>query len=358
MIRIPQHIEQLLLHYDCVIVPGLGAFVAHNCSAQYVESEDLFLPPYRSVSFNPRLTDNDGLLTHHIAERNQVTYEAAQKMVKEEVAAIRHKIQEDGKFSFPGIGTLCSSESKFYDFKPIPCGIDAPGLYGLDSYYVSPLAKKKRELSKIGFRKHDSDTLSFSIHMDFIRYAAAVAVAAVFYFICIAPLNTAIQQERSEASMLRFLWASIMPNTEQVVEAETVIPGTGAITTKEEASKITPQEAAFAPQAVPTDAQAKPSTLPEKTKPTEESPLIKQTAALQNKPYTIVVSSAIPETRANKMTAEWREAGLRDTEVLVRKNMVRVIYGHYTSEAEALQVLREYRNSNALFADAWIYKIP
>lgn len=346
MIKIPQHIEHLLLHHDCVIVPGLGAFVAQNCSARYVEEEDMFLPPYRSVTFNPRLTDNDGLLTHHVAERNQLTYETAQKIVQEEVAEIRRKIQEKGQFAFSGIGTLCISESKYYDFKPIPCGIDAPALYGLDSYYVSPLSKKKEESSKIGFKKQDSDTLSFSLPMDFIRYAAAAAVAAVFYFVCIAPLNTAIQQERSEASMLRFLWSSIMPDTEQTLLTE---------------------PATITPKATHTDATSTPTESAEPTevtKPAEntESPESASTQEQKDtplkRPYTIVVASAISETNANIMVQEWQKDGLRDAEVLKRKSMVRVIYGHYSSEEEAQSELCKYRLNNPMFAEAWIYKIP
>lgn len=351
MIRIPQHIEHLLLHYDCVIVPSLGAFVAQNCSARYVEEEDLFLPPYRSVTFNPRLTENDGLLIHQVAERNHVSYETAQKMVQEEVADIRRRIQEKGQFSFSGIGSLHSSEGKYFDFKPIPCGIDAPALYGLDSYYVSPLSKKRAKGTKFGIKKQGADALSFHIHMDFIRYAAAAAVAAVFYFICIAPLNTAINQERSEASMLRFLWASIMPCPDQSLQIE---PATG----KDIVSKNTKVEATTSLPTAHTEKPAVERTVTESQQTAEAASTARQAVPLQDKPYTIVVASAIQEASANEMVQEWHKAGLTHAEVMTRKNMVRVIYGHYISEEEALKTLREFRKSNSMFAEAWIYKIP
>ena len=55
MIELSQHIEVLLLENDCVIVPGLGGFVAHYTPAIQLE-ENMFLPPTRTIGFNPQLS--------------------------------------------------------------------------------------------------------------------------------------------------------------------------------------------------------------------------------------------------------------------------------------------------------------
>ena len=55
MIELAQHIEALLLENDCVIVPGFGGFVAHYAPATHVKEENLFLPPTRTIGFNPQL---------------------------------------------------------------------------------------------------------------------------------------------------------------------------------------------------------------------------------------------------------------------------------------------------------------
>lgn len=55
MIELAQHIEVLLLENDCVIVPGFGGFVAHYAPATHVKEESLFLPPTRTIGFNPQL---------------------------------------------------------------------------------------------------------------------------------------------------------------------------------------------------------------------------------------------------------------------------------------------------------------
>ena len=53
MIELAQHIETLLLENDCVIVPGFGGFVAHYSPATRVKEENIFLPPTRTIGFNP-----------------------------------------------------------------------------------------------------------------------------------------------------------------------------------------------------------------------------------------------------------------------------------------------------------------
>ena len=62
MIELSKHIEVLLLENDCVIVPGLGGFIAHKRQAAYSIQKGEFMPPLRTIGFNPQLIMNDGLL--------------------------------------------------------------------------------------------------------------------------------------------------------------------------------------------------------------------------------------------------------------------------------------------------------
>ena len=57
MIELAQHIEVLLLENDCVIVPGLGGFVAHYTPAMRVAEENVFLPPYPYYRFQSSTED-------------------------------------------------------------------------------------------------------------------------------------------------------------------------------------------------------------------------------------------------------------------------------------------------------------
>ena len=57
MIELAQHIEVLLLENDCVIVPGLGGFVAHYAPAMRVAEENTFFAPYPYHWFQSAVED-------------------------------------------------------------------------------------------------------------------------------------------------------------------------------------------------------------------------------------------------------------------------------------------------------------
>ena len=65
MIELAKHIEVLLLENDCVIVPGLGGFIAHNRPACIAGTDGKFIPPMRTIGFNPQLIMNNGLWCNH-----------------------------------------------------------------------------------------------------------------------------------------------------------------------------------------------------------------------------------------------------------------------------------------------------
>lgn len=80
MIQIESHIEKLLLSHDCVIVPGIGGFVT-RFEGSYVDGDEI-CPPYRSVSFNSQLKDNDGLLAQSYMAAYDTSYPGHSLLLK------------------------------------------------------------------------------------------------------------------------------------------------------------------------------------------------------------------------------------------------------------------------------------
>lgn len=113
------HIEYLLLRHDCVIVPGLGAFLAHRNEA-YIDGETgLLMPPSRSLGFNAELTHSDGLLIGSVARRASVSFEAARAEVDRAVAAFTHQLREAGSMPVGELGMLSlSSDTDSLVFEP------------------------------------------------------------------------------------------------------------------------------------------------------------------------------------------------------------------------------------------------
>lgn len=97
MIQLGKHIEILLLENDCVIVPDFGGFMAHHLSARYEESEGIFLPPLRTLGFNPQLRLNDSLLAQSYVETYDISYPEALRRIAAEVEELKQWLVEKGQ---------------------------------------------------------------------------------------------------------------------------------------------------------------------------------------------------------------------------------------------------------------------
>ena len=103
MTELARHIEILLLNNDCVIVPGFGGFMTHHTSAVYSDEEGIFLPPSRSLGFNPQLTINDSLLAQSYVEAYDISYPEALRRIEDDVNELRQNINNNGNCSFDNI---------------------------------------------------------------------------------------------------------------------------------------------------------------------------------------------------------------------------------------------------------------
>ena len=81
MKNLDTYIEDLLFKHQCVIIPEFGAFVSNRKAAE-LAADKSFSPPQKELTFNSRLTYNDGLVAKHISEVERSSYEEAQEYIK------------------------------------------------------------------------------------------------------------------------------------------------------------------------------------------------------------------------------------------------------------------------------------
>lgn len=91
---------------DCVIIPGIGALLAHRQCAQFDFDGQRVMPPYRAFSFNGRLTETDGALAYSVARAEGISLDAACDKVKAEAEAMKRQLMLDGQLSLGRVGTL------------------------------------------------------------------------------------------------------------------------------------------------------------------------------------------------------------------------------------------------------------
>jgi hypothetical protein len=131
-----------LYRYQCVTVPGFGAFLTEIQSAQLVESSNSFFPPKKLISFNAYLKNNDGLLANHIAQTEKTSYEYAVSAIQYEVFNWKKTLQETGVFSIKNVGDFCLNADRNLIFTPYDQTNYLSSSFGL-SPFVSPMVKRE-----------------------------------------------------------------------------------------------------------------------------------------------------------------------------------------------------------------------
>lgn len=372
---------------DCVIVPGFGGFMAHHVDARYDGTDNMFLPPLRTVGFNPQLTMNDSLLVLSYVETYDMSYPEALRRIEDEVAEIRQTLENEGKYEVDNVGILSLNEDGNIEFEPHEAGILTPDFYGLGGFDMMPVAQltageeanankaatsktaaptteskpnanlvempvkpmqKEKEKEKeaavnnsvfINDDEEEETSAEFiSIRKSWLRNLAAACIAIIAFFTISTPLGApTMQKSQIDTGMLN----RIMPKEiDQMKKAkELVINGDG--TKLMETSENAAQSAGNA-------ALTAGSTAQNANQDTELS--------LPSTYYSIVLASRVTKHNAANYAERLQGKGFKQARVLITENNVKVIYGTYNSESEAHAALKNLRDNEA-FADGWITKV-
>jgi nucleoid DNA-binding protein len=129
------YIHDLLYRYECVILPGFGAFITQQHSARIHETTNEFFPPKKLVSFNRQLVKNDGLLANYISEAEKVSYEAAVEKIGQFVQDLEIVLEENRLINFENIGSFTLTKDDKLQFEPA-----AQTNYLKEAFGLSPFA--------------------------------------------------------------------------------------------------------------------------------------------------------------------------------------------------------------------------
>jgi len=143
-----KYISKLLFEHDCVIVPGLGGFIANYSPAKIHPVHHTFSPPSRNIAFNASLRANDGLLANAIKNGLGISYTDAAALVSGEVEVMLEKLYNGGQLPLQSIGTLFNDRENNLQFNP-----DQSVNYNSDSFglttFTSPSIRREGIHEKI-----------------------------------------------------------------------------------------------------------------------------------------------------------------------------------------------------------------
>lgn len=212
MISIIEHIEYLVLRHDCVVIPGLGALIAHHTPARFDAELGCVFPPRRSMTFNPELTHNDGLLVNSVARRHMLTYDQAVQVVMDCVNAMRYQLRQEGETGIGHLGVLSLSEDGVPSFEPFESASIAPRYFGLCAVKAVPLSLRQQSRASVAETvQPDTATTMAETHVSVTRNVMQIAAAMVALVMLGLMLSTPIIDSRA-------IRASMAPAIERVTQ--------------------------------------------------------------------------------------------------------------------------------------------
>lgn len=158
--NIANHISQLLYRFQCVTVPGFGAFLAETIPAKINENNQNFYPPKKVISFNSYLKNNDGLLANHISVSEKITYEQAVLAIENEIYIWKNELETHRFLSIRNIGDIKLNEENNFVFSPSTHLNYLTSSFGL-STFVSPTIKREVLTQVFETEKTTVDVLKF-----------------------------------------------------------------------------------------------------------------------------------------------------------------------------------------------------
>lgn len=358
MIELERHIEILLLWNDCVIVPGFGGFTASHVPARFDENDNMFIPPVRTLGFNPKLNINDSLLAQSYTDACDISYPDALKRIAEEADELRQHIYNEGSYTLNDIGTLYLTEGGSIGFTPCEAGVLTPSLYSLNSFEMGKLSdsatkssqgrqqekaesqsettvnvsttqlRPTTETVEVDSADDEEEEKTVSIRLSVLRNVAAVLIAVVGFFALSTPVN----------------------NSKSMVQMSQIDYGVVSnLLSHSTATKKPAADVKLSKAQVGQDVKAD-------KKETEAATNV-ATDKIEENYFCLVLASHVTLRNAEAFAAQLVGKGYRDTRVLREKGKsLKVVFGNYKTQAAAYNALNELCGDD-VFRDAWVYNI-
>ena len=379
MKELARHIEVLLLENDCVIVPGLGGFIAHNKAAEFKDSANVFCPPVRTIGFNPQLIINDGLLAQSYMQAYDTDFPDASRKIESVVSQIKDSLYKNGQAELENIGTLYYTMAGVYGFEPYQNAFFSPSLYGLGSFSISPLSELKpvKEtaveprimIETVSSCEEDRKEKAKQRHIikRMAEHAVGIAAAVILFFVLSVPVENTYLDNSSYASlgaetMLDAIRSKSMATTSLETKdikqnnatnrrnnVNTLRPVAVKSVKVEKAEPKASKEVKVLP-AVAKKEVIKAESVKAETKSTKE---VQKSKSSQNKGMFIIVASLPTMQDAEKELAKFKKQGYNEATILTSDNRYRIALYRYTDKSKAYEKINELRKDEQ-FKTAWL----
>lgn len=309
--QIEKHISDLLYRYQCVTVPGFGAFLTETVSAHVTGSASSFFPPKKVVSFNANVKNNDGLLANHLALQEKMSYELAVIKIGDVVNEWTYLLQNRNRVVLKNIGEISVNNEMNWVFEPANTVNYLTDSFGLTPFVSPEITREvlKQEVEALEEKAPIIFTPERKKDYSYLKYAAIFVVMLgaggfgykTYYDQQIETKTLAVQKKVQEKVQ------------QQIQEATFVISA--------------PVEAVELSVAAPVE---------------------------EKMPYHLVAGAYRSEENANKAISELKAAGFENAKMLPmnKHNLYPVVYGSFKNLNEAQTERKNIQKSHN--AEAWL----
>ena len=336
-----QHITRLIARNNCVTIPGMGAFIAHNIPARYNVKEQTFTPPCRTLSFNTGVKIDDALLLSAYLEYGNSSYPQAEQSMNKDINKLRNRLADKGIVQFGELGTFNMDINSAITFEPAANGIEDPENFGLQPLFIETLHSKGEKTITIK-RKELS------------RYIAAAA-AVILMFLFVTPISDRAFENNIKASLSGFASSEQISMMQQLItsapEQVTATPDCEIAPVEYSATKgITTVKEPVAPSKEAAEDSPNATVA---TAPAEQPATVKAAEAVEAKQpqYHIIVASSPNEQNAQLAIKELTAKHIAQYNVVKCGKRHRIAISSFDTEDEAVNALAQYQ---AIFPDAWV----
>ncbi|GAA4110034.1 SPOR domain-containing protein [Aquimarina addita] len=181
-----KYISELLYRYECVILPGFGAFLTKRQPAVIQESTHAFFPPQKLISFNSQLQNNDGLLANYLATAENISYTDAVAKIQRYVLSLNNKMAHGQRMELEGIGSFYTSVENTLQFEPSQETNYLTEAFGLHSFISPSIIREEVEVTREVYKKEveaieETTPIAFTPERrqerPYLKYAAIAIIA-------------------------------------------------------------------------------------------------------------------------------------------------------------------------------------
>ena len=109
-------LQELILDYDRISLPGLGSFIVESVPAYFSEDGNTIFPPNKRVSFKRSESWDDMLLVRRYQKEMEISEEEAKVQVEDFIKGFKADLKQKKSIEIPSFGKLRSTQEGNYFF--------------------------------------------------------------------------------------------------------------------------------------------------------------------------------------------------------------------------------------------------